>query len=308
MPINWNAYDQYFVDFETARKPMSEQTKRNIEGEAAVLLRLRPEQREFVWGACTLPGCYGMVIHLPSALQHPWNPDMTRAVGLKIFHADGFGVQAKKLVPFHTSERLSYPGLPNRQVQDVYHGGQFSRALPQEQEPRWYLVQEWIEGDTWDEVIKRPAFGPDEAVVILRSLFEGIIFPLWSNGVIWWDIRANNYCVRSIASGLEVVMIDTDSLQAYSDEIRNRPDNHQLRDEKKRTGVKRLKTMINGLVEAVAKNLGIGKKSTLAKQNTDARTNAFLEVLSQPGALNWSAAQGELDRMIDCFRTQTWVR
>jgi hypothetical protein len=306
MPLNWNAYDEYFTDRE--RAPISEHTKRDLEVEAAALLELSPEQRETSWGICTLPGCYGMVIQLRPDLRHRWNPDMDRAVGLKIFHADSFGKQAKKLVPFHTDERCSYPGLPNPQVQAVYDGGRFVRALPREQELRWYLIQEWVEGDTWDEVIQLPTFGPDDAATILRSLFEGIIFPLWSVGVIWWDIRANNYCVRSTPSGLEVVMIDTDSLQAYSDEIRNRPNVHNLRNVKKATGVKRLKTMITGLVDAVTKNLKLGRESKLAKSSTEDRVRDFLDVLGQPGALKRQAAQDALNRMIDCFKTQTWIR
>lgn len=306
MPLNWKAYDEYFTGRE--REPISEHTKRDLEVEAAALLQLSPEQRETIWGICTLPGCYGMVIRLLPDLRHRWNPDKDLAVGLKIFHADNFGKQAKKLVPFHTHERRSYPGLPNAQVQEVYDGGRFDRALPREQEPRWYLIQEWVEGDTWDEVIKNPAFGPEEAVMLLESLFEGIIFPLWGDGVIWWDIRANNYCVRSTPSGLEVVMIDTDSLQAYSDEIRERPNDHRLRNVKKATGVKRLRTMITGLVDAVTKNLKLGRESKLVKRSAEDRVRDFLDVLGQPGALNRQEAQDALNRMIDCFKTQTWIR
>ena len=307
MPINWNLYDQYFADPEKTQRPIGPETRQALETEAGTLLELPPDHQRTVWGECTIPGCYGMVLRLPSELRHRWNSERNRTVGLKVFHSDGFGKSGRDLVPFHTKVRQGYPGLPNPQVQQVYDGGQFKNALPGEAAPRWYLIQEWIEGETWDAVLARGTLGSERGAALISSLFEGIIFPLWSKGVIWWDIRSNNYCVRECPQGIDVVMIDTDSLAAYSDEILNTPGCHQKRDAKKLTGVRRLNTMIQGLSDAVFRNReSKARLSKAARSGGEERKQAFLAMLAKPGPLQCEAARAELERMLKYFQESVW--
>ncbi len=307
MPLNWNLYDQYFKTSERQRQPIEQRTKEALEVEVASLLNLLPDRKQTVWGECSIPGCYGIVIRLPSDLRHRWNPNGARSLGLKVFHPDGFGKSARDLVPFHTKVRHRYPGLPSSQVQEVYDGGQFENSLPGEAGPRWYLIQEWIEGETWDEVLQRSPLGIDTGEALIRSLFEGIVFPLWERGVIWWDIRSNNYCVRECAKGVEVVMIDTDSLAAYRDEILLTPESHLKRDAKKGTGVKRLRTMIRNLSEAVLRGQGARARSSNAtKSGEEERMNAFLATLAHPGPLRRESAQIELERMLKFLKENVW--
>lgn len=307
MPFDWNLYDHYFRDPKRTQQPIGKETRLSLEAESANLLKLSPEERRGVWGECTIPGCYGMVIRLPSELRHRWNSGGDRAVGFKVFHPHGFGKSARELVPFHTKVRRGYPGLPNPQVQQVFDGGQFENALPGEAAPRWYLIQEWIEGETWDAVLERGTLDGEQGRALIVSLFEGIIFPLWSQGVIWWDIRSNNYCVRESPKGMEVVMIDTDSLAAYSDEIVNTPGCHLKRDAKKLTGVRRLNTMIQGLSDAVLRNRGPkGRISKDVRKQAEEMKQTLLETLARPGPLQCEAARTKLERMVTYFQESLW--
>jgi hypothetical protein len=136
---------------------------------------------------------------------------------------------------------------------------------------------------------------------MLRSLFEGVIFPLWSRGVVWWDIRDSNYCVRLRGAKPEVVMIDTDSLEAYHREILQTPEIHTLRNQKKLTGVKRLKTMVNNLAKVISEaHPGlVSRRET--KHRYTAALDDFLMILSAPGPLHTPAAQGALERLVACL-------
>jgi len=274
------------------------------------MLGLDQAVKPSVWGECSKPGCYGLtVIRLPATLAHRWNPKAQQAIGLKVFHLDGFGGRkAESLVKFHLNVRPRYPGLPHPQVQEVLDGGQLSRRLPDESGQRWYLVQEWIEGETWDQWLERRLITPEDGVQLLNSLFGGIILPLWSAGVIWWDIRACNYCVRWRGGGHEVVMIDTDSLEPYHKEILETPAEHSIRDAKKGTGVKRLRTMIDELSKAVMSHLNpTGRTRAAPKASSSQEVADFLQRLSSHGALDLGVAQSQLVHMVDHLRNHVWT-
>lgn len=308
MPLDWKNYDSYF-DGSVKQPQLPSTSKQALEEELSSMLRLDEAVRPSVWGECTQPGCYGLtVIHLPASLRHRWNPDAQKAIGLKVFHLDGFGGRkAEPLVKFHLEVRPRYPGLPQLQVQEVLDGGQLACCLPDESGKRWYLIQEWIEGETWDQWLESRDISPDHGVELLQSLFGGIILPLWSRGVIWWDIRAGNYCVRRSGKGHEVVMIDTDSLEAYHKEILETPADHSIRDAKKGTGVKRLRTMIDQLSKAVMSRPNPTARTRAATKASSTQEVAdFLQRLSSPGALDHPKARSSLDRMVNHLRQNLW--
>lgn len=91
MPLDWKNYDSYF-DGSVKQPQLSLVGKMALEEELSSMLRLDEAVSPSVWGQCTQPGCYGLtVIHLPASLRHRWNPDAQKAIGLKVFHLDGFG-------------------------------------------------------------------------------------------------------------------------------------------------------------------------------------------------------------------------
>jgi hypothetical protein len=86
------------------------------------------------------------------------------------------------------------------------------------------------------------------AIQLLSDFFEGILLPLWSAGTIWWDIRASNFCVAERDGKQRLVLIDTDSLLAYAEEIIETPHVFTKRNHGKVTALKRIKTILTDLV------------------------------------------------------------
>lgn len=306
MPLNWGNYDDYFCGDKTrSQKPINEIKKRMLESGTAELLELDPHWQETTWGACSEPGCYGVtVIRIGSEVRHKWNLEGGRATGLKIFHLEGFGGRkAKDLVEFHLNLRSHYPGLPNAQVQEVIGGGRLGFKLPDENQERYFLVQDWIDGVTWNDLVRGQSVSVKDAEMLVNSLFGGIIIPLWSRGVMWWDVRGDNYCVRPRADGLEVVMIDTDSLEPYHKEIIETPSDFTKRDLKKLTALRRLKTMIKDLSANVLRGAGAKRKD----QQTEACMGPFFAHLSKPGLVDQGQAQDLLDDMLMSLKN-LWSR
>jgi hypothetical protein len=297
MPLNWENYDYYFCgDKPRSQKPISEVKKLALEAGVADLLELDPHRRSIEWGECSEPGCYGVtVIRIGSDVRHKWNLEGGRATGLKIFHLDGFGGRkAKGLVDFHLNLRRHYPGLPNSQVQEVNGGGRLGFKLPGEDQERYFLVQDWIDGMTWNDLVRGQAISAKDAEMMVNSLFGGIIFPLWSRGVMWWDVRGDNYCVRSKADDLEVVMIDTDSLEPYHKEIIETPLDFTKRDQKKLTALRRLKTMMKDLSSSVLRRACVRIKD----QQTEVCVEPLFALLANPGPIDQKQAEDLLAQML----------
>ena len=120
---------------------------------------------------------------------------------------------------------------------------------------------------------------------LLNDLFEGIIIPLWSAGTIWFDIRAGNFCVTERDGKQRLVLIDTDSLLAYAEEIIETPQVFTKRNHGKLTALKRIKTIVTDMVLlAIPKEKLKGKRSSIEKQ-IRAIADASLIVFDQPGRL-----------------------
>jgi hypothetical protein len=276
MPLNWTNYEEYF-DQPRDQEPIDEHARQELEGIAAGILKLSTASMGALWGHCSPPGVFAQtVVHVESSIQHRFTDACrNKAIGVKIFKKG----KGRNLVLKHTHLRQKLPGLPNSLVQDVYEAGDYKDTR--------FLIQEWIEGDALDIYLKRNAPLPqDVAQQLLSDLFEGIIIPLWSGGTIWWDIRAGNFCVTERDGKPRLVLIDTDSLLAYADEILETPLVFTKRNHGKVTALKRIKIIMTDLVlsEIPVENLR-GKRSCIEKQ-IRAIADASLIAFDQHGRLN----------------------
>lgn len=240
MPLNWTNYDEYF-DQPRDQEPIDEHARQEVEGIAAGILQLSTASLGSLWGHCSPPGLFAQtVVQVESSIPHRFTDACrNKAIGVKIFKSG----KGRNLVLKHTHLRQKLPGLPNNLVQNVYAAGEY--------EGTFFLIQEWIEGDDLDTYLKRNAPLPqDVAQQLLNDMLQGIIIPLWSGGTIWWDIRAGNLCVTERDGKPRLVLIDTDSLLAYAEEILNTPLVFTKRDKGKITALKRIKTILTNLVRS----------------------------------------------------------
>jgi hypothetical protein len=257
MPIRWIHYDEYF-NHPRDQQQIDENTKLETERIAAEILGLDDETLKSNWGSCSPPGVFAQtVVRVESAIPHRFTGVcQNKAIGLKIFKKG----KGRKLVLDHKHLRNKLPGLPNELVQGVYDADEHNGTF--------FLVQEWIEGQSLETYLNRKThLPPDVAQQLLNDLFEGIIIPLWSAGTIWWDIRAGNFCVTERDGKKRLVLIDTDSLLAYAEEIIETPHVFTKRNHGKRTALKRIKTIVTDLVlSAISEQKLKGKRSSIEKQ------------------------------------------
>lgn len=238
MPLNWKNYDEYF-EHPRDQKPLDEPARQEVERLTVGILQLNDEYLRLLWGHCSPPGVNAQtVVQVESAIPHRFT-DLSgnKAIGVKIFKKG----KGSKLIQDHTHSRNKLPGLPNNLVQNVYEAG--------EHEGICYLIQEWIEGDSLETYLTRKTpLPPDVAQQLISDLLDGIIVPLWSAGTIWWDIRAGNFCVTERDGKQRLVLIDTDSLLAYADEIIGTPNVFTKRAKGKITALKRIKTIVKNVL------------------------------------------------------------
>jgi hypothetical protein len=173
------------------------------------------------------------------------------------------------------------------------------------------LIQEWIEGVTWDEFFGRDAalVSPDTAKKLLEDLFLEIVIPLWGAGVVWWDVRGANYVVENSENRKQLVMIDTDVLQNYAEEIFKNPNDHSKRDKGQITAAKRFKTMVITASNAVLRNFELPKKeSSKKKKLAEEIIGEGLELIKSPRVdENFSRAASErLNQMINRLKNEVW--
>ena len=82
-------------------------------------------------------------------------------------------------------------------------------------------------------------------------------FQVWSEGTIWWDIRAANYCWDSTSGRL--TLIDVDSLAAYAEEILQTPTLWERRDKGRETALTRLRGLTMRVL--LAQEVSVTKKA-----------------------------------------------
>ena len=257
MPLKWKHYDEYF-NHPRDQQQIDDNTKLEMERIASEILGLDRQTMQSTWGSCSPPGVSAQtVVRVESSIPHRFTGIcQNKAIGLKIFK-NGKGC---KMVHGHTHSRRKLPGLPNDFVQEVYDAGEHNCTF--------YLVQEWIAGDSLENILKNETpLTMEAARQLLSDLLEGILLTLWSAGTIWWDIRAGNFCVTERDGKQRLVLIDTDSLLAYADEIIETPLVFTKRNHGKVTALKRIKTIVTDLVlSAIPKENLKGSKTKLELQ------------------------------------------
>jgi hypothetical protein len=297
MLLNWKNYDEYFND-PRDQQQIDDSTKLDIERIAAAILQLDTETLSLPWGACSAPGVFAQtVVRVDSTIQHRFTGvSQNKTIGLKIFKK-GKEKHSRKLVNDHKHSRNKLPGLPNELVQDVYaadeHNGTF------------FLVQDWVKGESLENFLKSETpISMETALRLLNDLFEGIIIPLWSTGTIWWDIRAGNFCVTERDGKQRLVLIDTDSLLAYADEIIETPLVFTRRDKGKIAAMKRIKTIVTDLALAqFSESYLKGKRSSLEKKIRTIAGSSLI-AFDSPGCL---IGGGEaFQTLIDRIELQVW--
>ena len=275
MSLNWKNYDGYF-NHPRDQQQIDENTKLEIEKIAAEILGLDDETLKSNWGSCSPPGVFAQtVVRVESSTPHRFSGVcQNKAIGLKIFKKG----KGRKLVLDHKHLRNKLPGLPNDFVQEVYDAGEHNDTF--------YLVQEWVEGNSLENFLaNQTPTTPEVAIQLLSDFFEGILLPLWSAGTIWWDIRASNFCVAERDGKQRLVLIDTDSLLAYAEEIIETPHVFTKRNHGKVTALKRIKTIVTDLVMlTIPKENLRGKRSSIEKQ-IRAIADASLFAVDEPQEL-----------------------
>jgi hypothetical protein len=168
--------------------------------------------------------------------------DGIAAVGVKVFKAtDDARREARRLLPFHREGIYGLPGLPNARVQRSIDARMVEDGSGAE---RLVIIQEWVAGESLDQSLRRWAGCPPDCArvrSVLRQLLGEIIIPLWHAGLIWWDVRAANYCYDEARDRL--ALIDVDSLAAYADEILRTPDRWERREKGRMTALARLRQL-----------------------------------------------------------------
>ena len=284
MSLNWNNYDEYF-NHPRDQQQIDDNTKLEMESIASEILGLDRQTVQSTWGSCSPPGVSAQtVVRVESSIPHRFTGIcQNKAIGLKIFK-NGKGC---KMVHGHTHSRRKLPGLPNDFVQEVYDAGEHNGTF--------FLVQGWIEGESLETYLNRKTqLPPDEVQQLLKDLFEGIIIPLWSAGTIWWDIRAGNFCVTERDSKQRLVLIDTDSLLAYADEIIETPLVFTKRDKGKVFALKRIKTISTDLVLLAIPEENLKGSKTQLELQIKSILNETLAPFEQSGPLQNGA---------ECFKS-----
>ena len=257
MPLKWKYYDEFFNQ-PRDQQQIDKNTKLEIERIAAEILHLDAQTMKSNWGSCSPPGVFAQtVVRVESSTPHRFSGIcQKKAIGLKIFKKG----KGRKLVLDHKHLRNKLPGLPNDFVQEVYDAGEHNDTF--------YLVQEWVAGNSLENFLaNQTPTTPEVAIQLLSDFFEGILLPLWSAGTIWWDIRAGNFCVTERDGKQRLVLIDTDSLLAYAEEIIETPHVFTKRNHGKVTALKRIKTIVTDLVMlTIPKENLRGKRSSIEKQ------------------------------------------
>ena len=135
---------------------------------------------------------------------------------------------------------------------------------------------------TLNEKLPSPQMQPNNSSAIF---LKAIIIPLWSEGTIWWDIRAGNFCVTERDGKQRLVLIDTDSLLAYADEIIGTPLVFTKRNHGKVTALKRIKKIVTDLVLSAIPEENLRGSKTKLELQIKSIINETLAPFEQPEPL-----------------------
>jgi hypothetical protein len=235
-------------------------------------------------------------VRLRPGLAHRYRDEAAErgvgAVGVKVFKTTPDARrEAELLVPFHRDDLHRLPGLPSGHVQRSVTAGVWRGQA--------FVIQEWVAGDSLEDLIRRrwptePLAGA-RARSLVSQLLGRIVVPLWSAGTVWWDVRDANYCYDEPRDHL--TLIDVDSLAAYADEILRNPGVWQRRDKGRETALARLRQMTLRLLLAQ----GLRPRRRVEAGLSEALANELTPTLARLGHQLEASSQAEsaLERFLD---------
>ena len=297
--LDWTKYDDF--DWKNARQqPMEDSDRAEIEGLVAELLEMSQLPRDQVMGYCSPPGRFAAtVVRLPQCHEHDYARRGRElgidTLGIKVLKSSPDGQrEGEKVVRFCRDAIHCLPGLPNEHVQKTIEAGVSRCGVV----PRHYVVQQWMSGETLEDLIRRrwthePISGAI-ARTLIEQLFGGIVVPLWRRGTIWWDFRDANYVWDESIGRL--AMIDVDSLAAYADEILSQSNDWSRRDKGRETALSRLRQMTLRILLAQ----GLTGKTKVSRVLDDAWNGVFeptLRKLGREAKSDPAALEQFLDRL-----------
>lgn len=136
-----------------------------------------------------------------------------------------------------------------------------------------YAVLEYKPGRELSDVLESGALSAQEAIDIMRGIFENIWIPLWSAGLRFKDCHPGNFIVKRDGS---VHMIDTEQMRKDAEELLIDPSQWIKRIKHETQGISRLPGLISRIFFSVRPDLKKGSitrtvKTLLAEtQLTDA--------------------------------------
>jgi hypothetical protein len=250
MPIDWSSYERF--DWAgSSQEPMGNDERAEVAAFATAILALPAEHNQIFWGEASAPGRFAAtVVRVRPGIAHRYleraGSEGISEVALKIFKTtQDARREGQRVVRFHREELHRLPGWPNAHIQKPLCAGLGTAGACGE---RAYIVQEWVPGNTLDELTSKSSLKGPEVRSIIEQLFGRIVMPLWSKGTIWWDFRDANFCYDATTESLK--MIDVDSLAAYAEEILTTPDLWTRREKGRATAIGRLRQMTSRLIRA----------------------------------------------------------
>jgi hypothetical protein len=244
LKLNWRDYYDRYRWMEVNQPKMIPAEKEIIEGLGVKILGLTKKDAAICWGVAHPPGRFAAtVISINPNIQHKYSKP-GKKMALKIFKAnEDTRKESPRLVKFHNELRKDLPGLPTEYVQEVFHAGNEVAADGVAYD---FLIQEWIEGVTLEDLIIRKMERAD-ILKMLDDLFSRIVIPLWAAGTAFWDIRDSNYV---FTPEKRLVMIDSDTVVAYADEITAEPAVYKRRNDGKLEAMERYAMTVSRMTAA----------------------------------------------------------
>lgn len=247
--LNWTAYDKFnWAGSEQCK--MNSAEKDAFDSLGADILQLDAVTRAQSWGSVSSPGRNAAVIRVHDGVPHRFKRNTS--IGLKIFNLKDGEVMRRKISKFHNEQRAKFPGLPHALIQNVFR----CETISNQGKERGYIIQQWTNGEILEDKM-RTGIGPKDMWRILDDLFLELLIPLWGVGSSWWDVRASNYV---FTPDRRLVMIDSDTLGGYADEIVETPFVFTKRNNGTRTAIRRYSTWVLKFADQFAAS---GKKKEM---------------------------------------------
>jgi hypothetical protein len=252
MPVSWQHYDAFAWDA-SQQLPMGVDARLALAEWAAALLGVPAADKAHTWAVASPPGRYAAtVLHVLPGISHRYQAAAAAAgmaaIGVKLFKISADARrEARRLLPFHRGTLPRLPGLPHPHVQRSLAAGVATDGRGGE---RFYVVQEWVEGETLAAWLGQAPAGlsAGQRRSIVVQLLQETVIPLWGAGTVWWDVRAANVCYDAARDRL--TLIDSDALAAYAGEILGTPTVWRRRDHGRETAIPRLRVLVWRLLTA----------------------------------------------------------